>query len=716
MTAVLFKFSHPDGTPVADAPFLITTRKPSFDETLHNGIQIPGDVNGVTDAQGEATLELMAGFATYYLLMDKPGATLGENGCTAGLRYRFMVTDSATVVRVEDLIITTPTFSRPWDETALQIIIDAKTVAVGAAIAAEAARDVALAQTGIIDGIAEETRIAAAEALASRDQAEGFAVAAGASSESTAADVLLTHQDVVLTHADVITVAADKTATGAFATAAQASAVASEASAVRSEAAAGHSDTVLAQATAAKDTAVTKAAEATAGAASVASDKTIVLAAKDVTLAARDQAVEAAQTVVGALVEAGGIDLSAGVYPAKPSRATIWKVTVGGVVTGTHGDTYGVGDSLVYSKQFDYFYKIDNTESVSSVAGKTGVVTLDKVDVGLGNVDNTSDLNKPMSTAALAFNTAQDAATTAGLLLKIDKTSIVDALTSTDPTKVLSAKQGKALYDLLQANNVTLVVFEYLATAGQTVFSGVDINGLTLLYTPGTGTIVMRNGVIIERTVDYVATSGSSVTVGQACDVNDLIQVMAFGTFSVANMYTKPEADALLLTKASKSDTDTKFVDRYTKAEDAVQISTAIAALSLKTASKADIIGPVSQTAGVPTGAIIETGGTLATGFYTKYADGSMDVTRRVTASVAIATTYGSLFYNSVAALTFPIPFVGNLPIVNLQACAGTVGAIWIGRPNLPTLGDTGIFMVIAPGSLTAANITFDLIAKGRWF
>ena len=37
--------------------------------------------------------------------------------------------------------------------------------------------------------------------------------------------------------------------------------------------------------------------------------------------------------------------------------------------------------------------------TVDSVAGKTGVVTLAKSDVGLGNVDNTSDLNKPISTA-----------------------------------------------------------------------------------------------------------------------------------------------------------------------------------------------------------------------------------------------------------------------------------------------------------------------------
>lgn len=44
--------------------------------------------------------------------------------------------------------------------------------------------------------------------------------------------------------------------------------------------------------------------------------------------------------------------------------------------------------------------------SVTSVAGKTGVVTLVKGDVGLGSVDNTSDAGKPVSSAT---QTALDA-------------------------------------------------------------------------------------------------------------------------------------------------------------------------------------------------------------------------------------------------------------------------------------------------------------------
>jgi hypothetical protein len=42
--------------------------------------------------------------------------------------------------------------------------------------------------------------------------------------------------------------------------------------------------------------------------------------------------------------------------------------------------------------------RIPSSNTVVSVAGKNGIVTLVKEDVGLTNVDNTSDLNKPIST------------------------------------------------------------------------------------------------------------------------------------------------------------------------------------------------------------------------------------------------------------------------------------------------------------------------------
>ncbi len=119
---------------------------------------------------------------------------------------------------------------------------------------------------------------------------------------------------------------------------------------------------------------------------------------------------------------------------------------------------------------------------VLSVNTKVGDVVINKTDVGLSNVDNTSDLNKPISTATqtaldgkigsitssadttkvtltpdkgTAFTVPAASTTAAGVLSSADKTkldglantTIADVLTDTSTTKALSANQGKVLSD-----------------------------------------------------------------------------------------------------------------------------------------------------------------------------------------------------------------------------------------------------------------------------
>lgn len=52
--------------------------------------------------------------------------------------------------------------------------------------------------------------------------------------------------------------------------------------------------------------------------------------------------------------------------------------------------------------------------TVDSVNGKTGVVVLNKTDIGLSNVDNTTDLNKPVSTATQTALDGKENTITAG--------------------------------------------------------------------------------------------------------------------------------------------------------------------------------------------------------------------------------------------------------------------------------------------------------------
>ena len=66
-------------------------------------------------------------------------------------------------------------------------------------------------------------------------------------------------------------------------------------------------------------------------------------------------------------------------------------------IASSDGNGYITGDWAVWNgTSFD---KVDNTDAVATVAGRTGNVVLTKNDVGLNNVDNTSDANKPVSTA-----------------------------------------------------------------------------------------------------------------------------------------------------------------------------------------------------------------------------------------------------------------------------------------------------------------------------
>ena len=84
------------------------------------------------------------------------------------------------------------------------------------------------------------------------------------------------------------------------------------------------------------------------------------------------------------------------------------------------------------------------TDSVLSVSGRTGAVTLGKADVSLGNVDNTSDASKPVSTATrTALDLKQDAdtaVTLAGTQTLTNKTLTSPAITN--PTGITKSDVG----------------------------------------------------------------------------------------------------------------------------------------------------------------------------------------------------------------------------------------------------------------------------------
>ena len=116
-------------------------------------------------------------------------------------------------------------------------------------------------------------------------------------------------------------------------------------------------------------------------------------------------------------------------------------------------DTYRITYTNGTTFDFGVYHGADS--ALISVAGRTGAVVLNKADVGLPNVDNTSDLAKPVSTATqtalnLKANLASPTFTgTVGGITKamvglgnVDNTSDADKPVSTATQTALDAKQA----------------------------------------------------------------------------------------------------------------------------------------------------------------------------------------------------------------------------------------------------------------------------------
>lgn len=94
--------------------------------------------------------------------------------------------------------------------------------------------------------------------------------------------------------------------------------------------------------------------------------------------------------------------------------------------TGATGKIYVALDTNKAYRWSGSAYIYITSGAVDSVAGRTGVITLTKADVGLSLVDNTADLSKPISTLTqTALNTKQDtlanaSASVTGKLLNTD--------------------------------------------------------------------------------------------------------------------------------------------------------------------------------------------------------------------------------------------------------------------------------------------------------
>src|SRR5210317_2078921 len=80
----------------------------------------------------------------------------------------------------------------------------------------------------------------------------------------------------------------------------------------------------------------------------------------------------------------------------------------------------------------------------------------------------------------------------------------------------------------------------YTATASQTTFSGAGSEGISLSYRDSNYVDVYRNGVKLGD-ADYTATSGTSIVLAEGAAVSDIIEIVTYDVFSVADTVSKAD-------------------------------------------------------------------------------------------------------------------------------------------------------------------------------
>jgi hypothetical protein len=115
---------------------------------------------------------------------------------------------------------------------------------------------------------------------------------------------------------------------------------------------------------------------------------------------------------------------------------------------------------------------------------------------------------------------------------------ITGALYFDSTAGVMRVYDGTGWIDAGSSVNGTAERSVYTATSGQTTFAATYDIGFVDVY---------LNGVKLIAGTDFTATNGTSVVLSTGAALNDTLDIVAYGSFDVANTYTQIQSDARFL-------------------------------------------------------------------------------------------------------------------------------------------------------------------------
>ena len=107
--------------------------------------------------------------------------------------------------------------------------------------------------------------------------------------------------------------------------------------------------------------------------------------------------------------------------------------------------------------------------------------------------------------------------------------------TGSGATKTITSHVDSATVNSLITNATGTLTginhFDYQAGPNQTIFTGADIDGNSLSYTPGSIQVFL-NGILLTDSNDYVATTGSNIVLNSGADSGDILNISTFSKLS----------------------------------------------------------------------------------------------------------------------------------------------------------------------------------------
>jgi len=114
---------------------------------------------------------------------------------------------------------------------------------------------------------------------------------------------------------------------------------------------------------------------------------------------------------------------------------------------------------------------------------------------------------------------------------------ITGALYFNSTANSMRVYNGSSWQDAGSAVNGTSQRVVYTATANQTTFSVIYDAGFVDVY---------LNGIKLLLATDFTGTSGTTVVLATGATVGDIVDIVSYGAFNVANVYTKAQTDNLI--------------------------------------------------------------------------------------------------------------------------------------------------------------------------